>query len=420
MESVGCRGAACRAPYPTMTPSPSPEERLLVLAARIDQAPETRTETALLLRQSPDWSLILKRAKELGVQPLLCKHLSQKQYARHLPSEALASLKQSYRSQSIKNIMLYGTLDRILESVTRDGPPLVLLKGAFLAKWLYGDIALRPMNDIDLMCREEDLCLIGDRLMALGFTQRIYKSPVHESLRKHPPWFFHPRMGKVDLHLNIFFPASHGPDDVEKVWKAATPLELDGHRLKCLAPEDQLLHLLIHLSHHMERGSIALYWLCDIHEVVRHYGPRIDWPLFSAKARSLGMEDRTGPLLNLLEALWKTPVPQDILSGMEGDHDGLDFIGLIRGQGDTALWKRRALENYAGTLKKMKEIKGSRDRLYYLARQIFPRREYLIQRYDIDSEFLVYPYYAYRLLKICKRAAESVFHNMASIFKNEK
>lgn len=406
---------------PSLSPQLAPEERLIILAARIDQDPEQRVETETLLGQNLDWQVVMRRSQLLGVHSLLYRHLSQDHCNRLLPDEVLRELEKSYRNQLIRNLFIYGQIDRILDSIARTDMPLVLLKGSFLAKWLYGDIALRPMMDIDLFCREENWKTIRDGLTALGFSQGVSKSALHERAHAHPPEFLNPKKCRVEVHLNIFFPAPYNESRMDEVWKETWPIETNGHCLRGLAPEDQLLNLSTHLCHHIQLGSIVFYWFCDIHEVIRHYDDnQIDWDRFAAKARSLELGGQVASLLDLLRVHWNTPVPEGVLSSLDKHPKRLCLASMIRIQSDVAFEKKRALRIYLWSLNRVTGIKGARGRIHFLVRQLFPTREYLTRQYDIDSAFMVYPYYAYRLLKICKRAVESGFYNLASIFKNEK
>lgn len=129
----------------------SPEEYLLVLAARLEMNSDDAARMESILRECPDWAEVKASAHRLGVEPLLYRHLSQERYARYVPDEVIHLLKESYRAQAIRSLRIYGQISRFLDSMNQAEVPIILLKGAFLAKWVYGDIALRPMNDIDIL-----------------------------------------------------------------------------------------------------------------------------------------------------------------------------------------------------------------------------------------------------------------------------
>ena len=115
---------------------------------------------------------------------------------------------------------MYAQIDRIFLAAQEAGIPIVPLKGAFLAKCVYRDIALRPMCDIDLMCRVEDRDgdELEDILRGLGFslferwggrapyrevhTELFTARPVGRDIRL--PNYYHPRRAQVETLLNIF------------------------------------------------------------------------------------------------------------------------------------------------------------------------------------------------------------------------
>jgi hypothetical protein len=54
-------------------------------------------------------------------------------------------------------MVLYRQLKEILIEFNKNNIPVILLKGAHLAQFVYGNIALRLMSDIDLLVKKEDL-----------------------------------------------------------------------------------------------------------------------------------------------------------------------------------------------------------------------------------------------------------------------
>ncbi|MCP4365035.1 MAG: nucleotidyltransferase family protein [Planctomycetes bacterium] len=48
--------------------------------------------------------------------------------------------------------------------------PVILLKGAHLAQVVYSNIALRPMGDIDILVKKNDLPKAKELLLELGYT----------------------------------------------------------------------------------------------------------------------------------------------------------------------------------------------------------------------------------------------------------
>jgi hypothetical protein len=89
---------------------------------------------------------------------------------------ALAKLlKFSTLSIAVRNDLHFESLARILNGLQKEAIPTVLLKGVVLAETAYGARAARPMSDIDLWLRDEDMSRVVLLLTDLGFKQAAEK-----------------------------------------------------------------------------------------------------------------------------------------------------------------------------------------------------------------------------------------------------
>ena len=410
-----------------MPESLTAEEHLIVLASRIDLESEDRTRMEDILKQDLNWPLIKRCSSHLGVSCLLYKHLSYEKYARYVPDEAMRFLKNRYRLESMKNLRLYGRITRILDSMNQANIPIILLKGAFVAKWIYGDIGLRPMSDIDILCREEDVRMVKNKLIELGYAYKkeaFFRTPFHEKVlaaqSKHLPPFTEPKAARVEVHINIFQEHSHNPKDMERLWEAAIPSRLNGRRFYYLSPEYQLLYLSHHLYGHIVSTGIALYWFCDIHEVIKRYKDKIDWGLLWAMGDSLGAGAQARALFNPLITYWNTSIPEKALnhSGAGTNQLRLKTITLKHFLDGDRKRKMGTLKNDVTIIKTLAKIKGAANRFKFLWGYIFPTRAFLIHRYRLKNSSMAYLYHLIHPFKICTRFFVSVFYNIAGFVKS--
>jgi len=371
-----------------MAPSLSPEEELLVLAARLDLAPRDKARIEEILVKGPDWALVGEQSERLGVQGLLYRHLSRDGWVEHVPEETIRSLKEYYAQVSLWNLRVHMLINSLLSSPAMSDMPLVLLKGAFLANWVYRDMGLRPMHDVDLLCRHEDLEILCARLAELGFSQEHAKSSVHAALSpwiyRHLPVFHHPSWTTVELHLHIFcgrLLLLDAMQPMEGVWKRTKTVELLGHRLRSLAPEDLLLYLVLHLVEHFEVGAekVYLFWFCDIHEVIRLYADTFDWPLLLTRAGRLGAGEQMVSLLKLMREHWGTPVPESVLRGLGGDVPALCLTDMLRKVDNSGKQRSHLWHEFLIQMKCIVEIRGPLALPYYLFKTVFPDRRYFSQ-----------------------------------------
>ncbi|MDY6971712.1 MAG: nucleotidyltransferase family protein [Thermodesulfobacteriota bacterium] len=402
----------------------SPEESLLILASKIKLDADDSARMEVVVNGALDWSVVMRYADALGMNPLLYKHLSQMKSAFPVPEDVMRLLKKRYRRESIRNLRIYGQLNQILEALNRSGSPIILLKGILLAKWVYGDIGLRPMNDIDILCRQEDAHTLRSTLVGLGYTEKtIYQGPLQQSIlaeeSMHLPPFHKPGFFMVEVHTNLFTGTCDDFSAMKMLWDNAVPLELYGKLIHCLSPEYQLLYLSIHLYRHIIRAQLNLFWFCDIHEFIGAHKNEINWEGFWSMADSLGEGSNVETLFDLLARHWNTQVPEKLLFSRGGDIGKLNLRAIIRGGCDKNTPRVGFLADYVRKLKGVRKIEGWKNRSRYLMRYFWPERGYLMDRYHITNTYAVPLYYALHPCILFNRAIVSLLYNVVSIFRNK-
>ena len=85
------------------------------------------------------------------------------------PQEVMDQLRAAYHGNLARNMYLYAELRRILEALREKDVEVIFLKGAALAKTVYGDIGLRQMSDIDILAKKEDLPKAVELLFHMGY-----------------------------------------------------------------------------------------------------------------------------------------------------------------------------------------------------------------------------------------------------------
>jgi hypothetical protein len=419
-----------------LAPQLAPETWLQILAARVNLEPEDEAMMEALLRRDVNWHGVITDSGKLGVHPLLYRHLSQNGFSKHVPPTVMNQLENAYRWQSLRNLCLTGLTEQILTACEDAGITVVFLKGAFLARWIYPDIALRPMADVDLLCRIGDEEPVRAKLAGLGFHQEA--GPVRAKLGKlgfpqtvSYPNFFHERFFAVDkgchlnpfvrspssmieVHFSIFPSIPHGFAHMDEVWARAGRHLSDDLSPGCLAPDDLILHLCLHLMRHIRYGQCRLYWFCDLHEVLVHYRDSLAWERLFATVAALGVTDQVRSILFLLSRYWHSPVPE-----MQGPVKELslgtilqDHLRRNRKESDRTLLRKHF--HKLGTLL---AAPGWRERAHFFWRLMFPSRDDLIRRYRPQNSLQLCRTYLVHSLMAVKQATESLLYGIRYLLK---
>ncbi len=318
----------------------------------------------ILPSEALDWQRVAAIACQNRVAPLVYPVLRRLE----LPSDAqpaLEVLRRVYVATAARNAVLFGALRTVLEALSEERVPVIVLKGAALAETVYPDRAMRPMSDIDLLIRKEDLEGAERQLRRVGY-EVAHDPETREELRsRHHHWVFRSaRPGAVgipiELHWNLDPPGGPVAWDVGALFERATPVPPAGALV--LGPEDLLLHLGLHLCRHRFNGGVIA--LCDIAAVVAHYEGRLDWAKIQALAVKSGASEYLSVPLQLAAELMGAGVPRTALASLRGpggDEGAVDLArerileekGHIRGAAELRLrWRRRRVGGRAAAVRR--------------------------------------------------------------------
>lgn len=177
-------------------------------------------------------------------------------------------------------------LSELLTAFAEARIDLLVLKGAALAETVYPRPSLRRYGDLDVLVRRADAARARTLLEGLGY---IVDTLQWDALARNHDcqanFFKHTERSTVvvELHTDLinndlFFGQVHV--DRDGMWERARPAFLAGVEGRVLGPEDQLLHLCLHLAGHYFAAPQSLR---DIAQVCGAGG--IDWPLFAEIAQ---------------------------------------------------------------------------------------------------------------------------------------
>lgn len=220
-------------------------------------------------------------------------------------------------------------LAALLQASAAAGLGLIVLKGAALAETLYPRPGLRPFGDLDVLVCSDDAPRVRALLEDLGY---IVGPAVWNALLcgadTQANFFKHTERGVVvvelhtDLLSNGFF-RGHISLDADGFWSRARPARLADTDALVLGPEDQLLHLCLHLAGHY---FLAPQSLRDIDLLCRT--DTLDWPLFTRLAADAQAAPLSFAALSTAETILETPVPATVLSALAPAHGSRRLASL--------------------------------------------------------------------------------------------
>jgi hypothetical protein len=287
------------------------EKRLLCCCARTRLHPGVAEEIKLLVSQPLDWQFLLAEAAEHSITPLVEKNLSAAA-ADLVPAEHLAGLKAATRANTVRCLYLTAELNKLLADFASRGILAIPYKGPVVAQQVYGDIAIREFEDLDVILPQRDVPKAHEIMLAHGYKPKFPWILSSDAAASLVPGEYNyrdeARRLMVELHTEITLRHFPAVPDLDSFSQRLITISLAGRDSRTFAPEDALPILCIHGSKDFwERLS----WIADISELIQAY-PRLDWGAVERRARDLKSEYMLWLGLTLARDLLDAPLPREI------------------------------------------------------------------------------------------------------------
>jgi hypothetical protein len=379
--------------------------------------PDPATADELLGLSSADWDRILALASEHKVMPLLHHRLKALGADHGIPPHVVQRLREAYWDSAGTNIRLYHRLAKVLAALQGGGILVIALKGAHLAPIVYGNVALRPMTDVDLLIGRRDLVRAGERLLEMGYAASIPSwREAADAASQHLPPFTKPGAPWIELHQTIVDPI--GPQrqvfapfqeiDVDGLWERARPSTMPDLQALTLSPEDLLLHLCLHIAF-QDRFRVGLKALYDIALTLQHYQTDMDWEQLKLRAQAWKADRCVYLTLRLARELLGAAVPGELLEAPAFDGFDPRFVTWAKEQvlGERSVglpnMRNLALLEGASVLRKVS----------IALKTAFPAPEVMAALYPVSPHSKrVYLYYAVRFRDLLRKYGRTAWRMM--------
>ncbi len=282
--------------------------RFLALCARAEGDAAHHGRLAQAAAKVTEWEGVAAQAEAHGLAPLFYVHT--RAAGVQLPPAVKRKLQGLYLRHRDANRVRTGVLRNILSAYAAAGVPALVLKGAALSHTVYPEPGLRPMSDLDILVREEDLWRAQSLLASQGFDAPLPANPAvahrHlavaalqvEGLSVHveihhkllSDYFDYAASFVRSLARPISAPSeraalSAGGPAQEPAWARLEgltapphPFDLAGLTAHTLSYEDTLGYLSWHLTSHVNVWDFGrLIWVADIVSLAERFAAEVDW-----------------------------------------------------------------------------------------------------------------------------------------------
>ena len=295
-----------------------PELKLVLLCIR-QQVTEKVQEDIYMLTAGPmDWDLFMHLTVRHRVYPLAYRYLSMCNHSV-VPHKVINILRQKSRENMSKSLQMTGELVKVLRGMEDKGIHAVVLKGLPLAYKLYGNVAVRPSRDLDILVWPADVEKARKVLEEQGYNRKhpsFIETPARLRIwmkaQHHFAYWHQEKEIYVELHWRLGHQGVEIP--LTAVKNSLTQVKIAGQLICVPKTEELLLFLVMHGAGH---AWFRLRWICDIAMILRQEG--FCWERLYGLAGRLGVTTLLNHAVILARNLLEATVPDNIAAAAEKD-----------------------------------------------------------------------------------------------------
>ena len=351
----------------------SPENRLILNCATTVMDDESYSSSLEIIKKDINWNQVFETAKAHSVAPLMYPNLEKLNKDHSLPKNIIFQFRKSYHSTGIRNTKLYDELAVLLKDFKENNIEVMLLKGAALAIFVYKNIALRPMGDVDILIKKEDAGKGEEILIRNGYEEKPFQRKYFSELFCSLPAYKKGKLNLIEIKWGLFgyFENGYRPTFNDFV-KNSKSITINNYTI--LVPSPQYLAEIVycHIEKHKITGEKQLLWYCDLVELEKNYRKEI--------------KQEFKDNLN----------PEEILNVKKNNHRDIYFVSAI--------------------FMNIGAIYGIYKKFLYCLGCILPGREYLLHSYNIKNQKLIYLYYIMRPFILLSKTLKSFIFTIKNLF----
>lgn len=356
-----------------------------------------------------DWTAVIKTGLLNRMHTLLLACVARLGVTGEIPQASLQTLQDGAAKYRQDAAVMGESLQIYLHKAAERGIETAVLKGLSVSANIYGDTAVRPGGDIDVLVHQRDvdgsLAILDEMCIGQNWPN-LLDDRYYERHHLHQQRCTADLKLWYEIHWALDHPLTRLTVDYEAVLDRTTPGQLLGAPVADLSLPDLILSLTIHLVKHavylpsmLDHPDLAriiladgmLIYFVDVAEVVKQHEAAIDWQQTVDLAKAWGAAEMLGAVLQVCQGLLQAPVPNWVLTALpvRGSNRVKQWVmqrvvayetAVYLGEPPSRLWKFLLITNGAFILRPI--------RLLDLLEYCFPGRDYLRRQYGSGSVWL--------------------------------
>ncbi len=250
-----------------------------------------------------DWNYIFEEAVAHQVHALLFPVISKLKSGQGPDSSLMSRWQDVTLYSAITQIQHIQQLSEVLDKFHQYSIPVIALKGIIIRE-CYPEAELRTMGDADILIHKEDLDKVDQLLTQFNYVKG-------EADLKHIG-YNHKLLPSIEVHLSLMDEEkfTYSKDFTDSVWDHAVITQVNGSTTLTLSPEDQVLHLILHMAQHMKSSGFGLRQLCDFTLFVEKNIDQINWLYLSKNTERYIVTQFSNTIFAVCNRLFQLKIPE--------------------------------------------------------------------------------------------------------------
>lgn len=333
--------------------------------------------------------------------------------------EITNSLKDLYNQYLVRHMVQFNELDKILNSFEKEEIDVISLKGAYIAKEYYPDSSLRPMADLDLLIRPEDMKRAGNSIEKMGYV--LIEDPKNNK-QYHHRYMINRSVAivAVELHFDIRAKSDFINSNVFDIWENSVTIDSRYNHILRQSNEYLLLHILWHNYNDILKLNVRFIGFCDIAFIIKKHGSTMDWNFLEKKIEEWKIQNHSYFCFHFIEQVFNLKLNELMINRIKPSRVDVKLYDLV-----FLIYKKkpqpgRAINYINLIILNLISLSSIKDRMLYLfkynVRNPFSINDRIKVKYDLRSSrstylvYLIYPYYFLTLfVKVIKGSCGLIY-----------
>lgn len=295
----------------------TPEMGLLVACACNSLDPAASQPVRQLSQPPLDWSHFLELAAQHGL--LSCCHSALAPQTDVVPEDIRAALRNDCLIFSMRAMQLSAELVRLTQRLNESGIEVLAYKGPVLSQILYGNVAKRHFQDLDIIVDESALPQATGAILSEGYQSGFEWEWEHSFVRDD-------LRISVDVHWAFAHQSLRFDLPFEDVWRRRRIVTINHTSLATLGKEDTLIVQCINAA---KDDWSSLGQIFEIGQIVAQ---NLDWTNLLEQTESVGCQRIVLLGLSLTSQLFAAPLPAAAAKLIHSDSDSQALSTEIAGR----------------------------------------------------------------------------------------